>query len=143
MPNMLSKLIKFGSKFIDYPKAIIAASIMASVVTYINYDHGWMAASVAGLKQFAYTFLFGGMIIKGLEKVVTTIQHKYIAIITATITCALVAVIAVFILHTLRGTPKPFESTVPTMILAPFGFLFLSFEKRKKWETDESMAWES
>ena len=108
------------------------ALIMGIIVVWINISHWPVQALTAGLKQAAYTFLFGGMIIKLLETITLRINNKTAAIIIAVLVTSLVTIGLVYFVHSLRGTPKPFESTLPTIILAPPGFLVLSIRKKNK-----------
>lgn len=48
-------------------------------------------------------------------------------ILISTITSCLV-----YLLHSIKGTPEPFYSTIPTIILAPPGFASLAWKFEKK-----------
>ncbi len=87
---------------------------------------------MAALKQAAYTFLFGGILIKLLERIVLGIKQQWLAIFLAMLIPAIITIILVYMVHNLKGTPKPLESTVPTVILAPSGFLYMAYKKRLK-----------
>lgn len=124
-------MIRFFKKYVNIEKGLIGALIMGAIVWYINADHGPWMATVAGLKQGAYTFLFGGIIIRFCENLSQKIEPKLLGILTAAIITSLVAITAVFILHNLKGTPKPLESTIPTIILGPPGFLVIAYLERR------------
>jgi len=109
---------------------LIGAIFMGGVVFYINSDHGPMLATVAALKQAFYTFFIGGLILKILETIVIGIPHKTLAYICAVTAATLITVGLVYFVHSLKGTPKPFASTVPTIILAPGGFFYAARLKR-------------
>jgi hypothetical protein len=130
--HTIRQIITFGSRFINYKMGAAGALIMGAIVVWINIDHGWGPATTAGLKQAAYTFFLGGTIIKLLETITLRINHKILAITLAVIITSLVTIGLVYFVHSMRGTPKPFESTLPTIILAPPGFLALSIRKRRK-----------
>ena len=80
---------------------------LATIVFFINFDHGAVNALIAATKQGIYTFLAGGTMMR----------------IAETFT---------YIVHSAKGTPEPFNSTIPTMILAPWGFLWWAIRKRKQ-----------
>jgi hypothetical protein len=48
----------------------------------------------------------------------------------ATIIVSAVTIMLVYGVHSMKGTPRPFESTLPTIIMAPPGFLALAIRKR-------------
>jgi hypothetical protein len=97
----------------------------------INSGHGWWPAATAALKQAAYTFLFGGMLIRLLYRIVLAIPGKTTSLIISVISVSIFTIVLVYLLHSLKGTPMPFESTLPTAILAPVGFSFLAYRKKK------------
>jgi hypothetical protein len=108
------------------------ALVMGGIVWIINMDYGWWPATTAAMKQAAYTFLFGGILIKILDTIVLKIPNRLVAIATATIVVSCTTIVLVYIVHNLKGTPMPFESTMPTIVMAPLGFLALAIRKRFK-----------
>jgi hypothetical protein len=104
---------------------------MGTIVWFINADHGFLPAMVAALKQAAYTFLVAGIFIRFLEYQVTHIDNKSLAILVSVLTTSLLTITLVFIVHSIRGTPKPFYSTLATILLAPIGYLGLAVRKRR------------
>ena len=108
----------------------IGAIIMGGIVWFINMSFGWWPATTAALKQAAYTFIFGGILIKILDTIATRINHRYLAIIVATLSVSVITILLVYGVHSMKGTPRPFESTLPTIIMAPPGFLALAIRKR-------------
>ncbi len=132
MPSKAHKIIHFISRFINLRMGLAGALVMGSIVWVINAGFGWWPATTAAMKQAAYTFLFGGMLIKMLDTIAVRIKNRYLAIATATIITASLTIILVYIIHSLKGTPRPFASTLPTMIMAPPGFLALAIRKRIK-----------
>ena len=103
---------------------------MGLVVYFINAECGWNLALVAALKQAAYTLIFGGLIIKFSENLSLKFQSSARAFIIATIIPSLITIVAVYFVHLLKGTPKPLDSTIPTVILSFPGFFFVSYRKR-------------
>jgi hypothetical protein len=123
-------MISAFSKLIDVRLGMIGAIFMGSVVFYINADHGPFLATTAALKQATYTFFIGGIILKILEVIVIGIPHKTVAYISAVVAATVITVGLVYFVHSMKGTPKPFESTVPTIILAPLGYIYVARLKR-------------
>jgi uncharacterized membrane protein len=119
------------SKVIDYPAAIAGAVIMGVIVGYINRKFGAWPATTASLKQAAYTFLFGGILTKLLYIIQGKIPGKFKSIIFSALIVTCITVALVYLVHSMKGTPMPFESTMPTAMLAPFGFGFLAWRKQK------------
>ena len=111
---------------------LAGALVMGTIVWFINMSYGWWPATTAALKQAAYTFLFGGILIKILDTIAVKIKNRYLAIVGATLLVSVITIILVYIVHNLKGTPRPFESTLPTIIMAPPGFLALAIRKRIK-----------
>ena len=129
---IIQKLKNYFIKVIDIKLALIGAIFMGAIVYYINADHGPLLATIAALKQAFYTFFIGGLILKILETIVLGIPNKTLAYICAVVTATLITVGLVYFVHSLKGTPKPFESTIPTIILAPGGFMYAAKLKRNK-----------
>ena len=104
---------------------------MGSIVFLINLDHGWEDSLIAAIKQWAYTFLFGGIIIKLLEQLIIKVKRRQLAIAISVTSVSLITTLLVFIVHSLKGTPEPILSTVPTILMAPPGFLILALRFQK------------
>ncbi|MEE4257387.1 MAG: hypothetical protein V2I47_10135 [Bacteroidales bacterium] len=130
MPNAQHQVISFLNRFINLKMGLAGAVIMGGIVWFINMSFGWWPATTAALKQAAYTFIFGGVLIKILDTITTRIHNRYLAIIVATIIVSAVTIMLVYGVHSMKGTPRPFESTLPTIIMAPPGFLALAIRKR-------------
>ena len=120
------------SRFFDLPSAAAGAVIMGIIVGLINMRHGAWPATTAALKQAAYTFLFGGVIIRLLYSIVLYIPGRIAALILSVTIASVVTIILVYLVHSMKGTPMPLESTLPTVFLAPPGFFFLAWRKRRK-----------
>ena len=129
--GFLRKILNFISRFIDFPSAIAGAVIMGLIVGAINFGHGWWPAATAAMKQSAYTFLFGGLMIKLLYTIVLAVPGKVKAMVLSVSIVSVITIILVYLVHSLKGTPMPLASTLPTAILAPPGFLFLALRKKK------------
>jgi len=135
-PGIFKKLFLYGGKFIDYKMAIAGAFVMGNVVFAINYfsSANITGSTTAALKQAAYTFVFGGIIIKTCERLAVGIPNKKAAIFFAIFIPSIVAVSLTFLVHNLRGTPHPLESTIPTAIMIIPATAVWGTRKRKMME---------
>jgi len=129
----LQKAAKFGQKFIDYKIGIAGAVVMGGIVFSINYfsTHQITGSITAAIKQGSYTFLFGGTLMKGCEYLATTIKRRGVAILTSVIIPSVLTLILTYTMHNLKGTPKPLESTVPTLIIIPATAVW-GYKKRRQ-----------
>lgn len=134
---MLKKIVSFFKSVIDVKLGIIGAVFMGSVVAYINSDHGIFPASIAALKQALYTFFIGGVIIKILDLIVNNIRKKTYAYLISITVATFLTTSMVYFVHCLKGTPKPLDSTIATVILAPPGYIYLAYFKRKNHYNSE------
>lgn len=136
--NKLQKAAKFSRKFIDVKIGIAGAIVMGGIVFGINYfSTNEIAGSItAALKQGSYTFLLGGTLMKGCEHLATTIKQRTLAILASVLIPSVFTLILTFSMHNLKGTPKPLESTIPTLIIIPATAVW-GFKKRK--QKDEAL----
>ncbi len=118
--------------FINLKTAVAGALIMGGMVYYVNYKFGWQLASIAAFKQAVYTFFFGGACVRLSEVIAVKMENKWAGIFWGTVIASALTIGAVFCIHNMKGTPKPFESTLPTMIMAPPGFVVLAWYRRNK-----------
>jgi len=131
----IQKLIISGRKFIDYKIGIAGAIVMGGIVFSINYfsTHQISGSITAALKQGSYTFLFGGTLMKGCEYLATGIKKRTLAIVASVVVPSVLTLILTYTMHNLKGTPKPFESTIPTTIIIPATAVW-GFKKRKQMD---------
>lgn len=131
---MFRRIALFGSKFIDYKMGFIGAGVLAVIVFGINYHDtsDWQGASTAALKQGAYTFVFGGIIMRGCEYLATRIRRQAVALAAAMIIPSAVSIGLTYGVHSLKGTPKPVESTIPTAVFVIPSTFIWAYMKRKK-----------
>jgi phage-related holin len=130
------RILRFGKKYIDYRMGVAGAVVMASIVFYINY-HGTqntLGAATAALKQGTFTFFFGGVIMRMSELIATGVIKRRSALIAACIIPSLVSLSLTFGVHSLKGTPKPVYSTIPTVIFVIPSTLVWGFIKRRKYD---------
>lgn len=123
-----------SNKYFDYKIGLAGGLVMATVVFFINYSAvGELTGSfTAAIKQGIYTFFFGGSIMKLCEIIATRISKKNLALTLASLIPSLVSLALTFGLHSLKGTPRPIESTIPTAIFVIPSTAVWGYLKRKK-----------
>jgi hypothetical protein len=134
--SIAGRILRFGKKYIDYRMGVAGAVVMAGIVFYINY-HGTQntfGATTAALKQGTYTFFFGGVIMRMSELIATGVIKRQVALIAACIIPSIVSLTLTFGVHSLKGTPKPLASTIPTAIFVIPSTLIWGFIKRRKFD---------
>jgi hypothetical protein len=132
--NRVRRVAVFGSRFIDYKMGFMGAGVMGCIVFGINYygSYDLYGASTAALKQLVYTFLFGGIIMRGCEYLATRIRKQILAFAAAVILPSAVAIGLTFGVHSMKGTPKPVDSTIPTAVLVIPSTAIWGYRKRKQ-----------
>jgi hypothetical protein len=132
--NRVRRIAVFGSRFIDYKMGFMGAGVMGCIVFGINYYGSFelYGASTAALKQLVYTFVFGGIIMRGCEYLATRIRKQILALAAAVIIPSTVAIALTFGVHSMKGTPKPVESTVPTAVLVIPSTAVWGYRKREQ-----------
>jgi len=120
------------NKFFDPKMGLAGAFVMGTIVFFINYDHGIFPGFTAALKQSTYTFLAGGIMMRITENIASFFKKDLLSISLAVLIPTLIAVTLTYILHSLKGTPEPINSTIPTILMAPWGFLWWATRKRKQ-----------
>jgi hypothetical protein len=119
-------------RHIDFGMAWKGAFVMGVAVFFINHvDHGALAALPAALKQAAYTFFVAGFITRLSENLAIRITLMPVALAAAVLLPSFIAVSLTFGLHSLRGTPEPLYSTLPTLAAGPPSFLVWAWLKRR------------
>lgn len=135
MPNPpISQAKKQGiSRYINLPMAVTGAVLLSGIVFYINFPHGYLPASTAALKQACYTFFFAGFVTRLNQKLSLLPGSNIQAIAFASFLSSTIAISVTFIIHCFKGTPEPIYSTLPTAIIAPFGFFILAYRERSSY----------
>jgi hypothetical protein len=128
----LKMIRKYAHRYINLKIGLIGALIMGSIVFIINMEHGWFLSTTAAMKQGLYTFFFGGIIVKLLEYLLRKITNPYLSIPVSVLVISGFTSLLVYGIHSLKGTPEPLLSTIPTLLMAPPGFLFLALRFKKK-----------
>ena len=128
---MLRRLRETLDANIDYRGAIIGATLLGGIVFRLNYAHGVSLAATAALKQATYTFFVAGFIVKNNEKLARKGANAAVALLLAAAVSSCIAVTLTFLVHSLKGTPEPLLSTLPTALIGPPGFLILGWRARR------------
>jgi hypothetical protein len=126
----ISTIRSFLDKHIDYPAAVAGAIVLGGIVLAINLDHGWSSALVAAGKQATYTFFAGGYMVRLNERIALALNPAILAVPAGILCAGGLAVTLTYFVHSLRGTPEPLNSTIPTLLLVIFGFAFLGVRAR-------------
>ena len=121
-----------NNKYFDPKMGLAGALVMGTIVFFINWDHGIGPGLTAASKQAVYTFLAGGTMMRITENMASFFKRDFMALVMAVATPTLVAVTLTYLVHSIKGTPEPVNSTVPTLLLAPWGFLWWARKKRKQ-----------
>lgn len=121
--------------FFDPKMGAVGAVILGTVVFFINYDHGIIWGITAALKQGAFTFFIGGTLTRLCENLASAIKKEYLAILAAVVIPTSISLMLTYTVHSLKGTPEPLNSTIPTLLMAPWGFLWWALRKRKQLKT--------
>lgn len=131
----LQKAAKISHKFMDYKIGCAGAFFLGGVVFGINYftTHDISGSVTAALKQGGYTFLFGGIFMKGCENLATKIKKRKLAILASVVIPSALTLILTYTMHNFKGTPKPLESTIPTLLIIPATAVW-GLKKRKQLE---------
>lgn len=118
---MLKPIKILSDKYFDFKIGVAGALFMGTIVFCINYfsTNLVLESLTASLKQGAYTFLFGGFLMKGCEYIAIIIKKRNLAIAMAIIIPTVVTLILTTVMHFLKGTPKPLASVIPTLMIIP------------------------
>jgi len=128
---LFSQLKEAFLEHVDVSTAWKAALFLGTVVFAINYSHGTPAALSAALKQATYTFFVAGFIVRLCEKLVQQQSLGMMAFPLAVLIPSCIAIGLTFLLHSLKGTPEPVHSTIPTLLMAPPSFAVWAWRCKK------------
>jgi hypothetical protein len=135
-----SKLQQFIGRYVDYSTAWKAALFLGIVVFCINYPHGVLAALPAALKQSIYTFFVAGLIVRLCENLILNNRLGVMAIPLSVLLPSSIAVGLTFLLHSLKGTPEPLYSTLPTMLMAPPSFAAWAWRCKRNFNNNSNQG---
>lgn len=119
--STLSKLDYYTSKFINKKIGAAFGLVASGWVYYANSEHGFIPAALAASKQFAWSFLFSGSIVK-LSQYFARLKNKYLAWTLGEIIPTVIACGTVYAVHKYSGTPEPLSSISFPAIIGAFVF---------------------
>ncbi|MEZ5195489.1 MAG: hypothetical protein R2764_03565 [Bacteroidales bacterium] len=130
----MNRWIQSFFKYFDWKVGLAGGLVMGIIVFFINYSptSGIFHSFTAAIKQGIYTFFFGGMIMRLCEIIAIKIKPFYPAVFFAMLIPSAVSLALTFGVHSLKGTPKPFESTIPTAVFVIPSTLIWGYFKRKR-----------
>jgi hypothetical protein len=134
------KILHSNSKYFDFKIGFAGGIIMGIIVFIINFKATAeiTGAITAALKQGIYTFFFGCSIMKICEIIAIRIPSKKMAIVLATLIPSFISLALTFGIHSLKGTPLPIESTIPTAVFVIPSTAVWGYLKRKKEDKNNS-----
>lgn len=112
---------------------------MGSIIFLINASHGFWPAFFAMIKQGTFTFCFGGVFVKLSENLSIRYKRRKVSFFAASIIPAGLSILITYSLHSLKGTPEPFNSTLPAILTAPPAFAVWGYKNRTRWEREEAL----
>lgn len=129
---MLRNTKRFMDHHINYGMAIAGAIFLGATVFLINLPEGASMALVAAAKQAAYTFFAAGFITRNSERLALMLSNRLLSLLVSIVVSTGIAVGLTFLVHSLRGTAQPLQSTIPTMITAPLAFIFVGLNAQRE-----------
>ena len=117
-------IVSWSSKYIDFRMGLLGSVVMGLMVFCVNYYETEIAngipdligSTTAAIKQGLFTIFFGGAVMRFSERLATEISNVYIAIISSSILPSTSLIILLLGIHSLKGTPEPFLSILPTAV---------------------------
>ena len=111
---------------------LAGAVVLGSFVFFINYDHGFWPGLTAASKQAFYTFFAGGLLTRLCENLSVRYEKKLPALLMAMSVPTILSLVLTYAVHSLRGTPEPLMSLIPTAIMSPPSFLWWGYVSRRR-----------
>lgn len=121
-----------NNRYFDPKAGFFGGLVIGLIVLWINMPHGINLAWVAGLKQFIYTFFMGGIVARVCENIAVNFNPAIKAILLAIFFPGISTVGLTYLLHSLKGTPEPLLSTIPTVVTTPIILTIWSLKKRSE-----------
>ena len=110
-------------------KLACISAAMGGLVFLINADEGLAHAGIAAAKQAGYTFAVATAIERSCSYLATRIRRETLAVTLAATLPWAASVGMTYGVHSMKGTPKPVESTIPTACALP---LYVLYAKRQR-----------
>lgn len=122
------------NKVIDLRIGLAGGLVMGIIIFVINYRLTGIVAGAftAALKQGIYTFFFGGLIMKLCESIAVRLNPAFLALALAMLVPSVLSLGLTYGVHSMKGTPMPLESTVPTAFFVIPSTLVWGIVKRRK-----------
>ena len=136
--KIVLNLFKFVYRNINLKMGAIGGVLMGSVAYYPNLSYGFDVAIIPALKQFVYTLIVGGSLVRITERISVSMPQRGLSIFLAFMTPTAITAVLITSIHVLKGTPNPLETILYTVLAAPPGFIFVAFYTRRKH--DNSLA---
>lgn len=121
-----------NNRFFNMKIGVGGAIFMSIMVYFINADHGFLPASIAAAKQAIYTFLMAGTNLKLAENLAIKLKSPSLSLFLAVFIPSVITIGMTYAVHSLKGTPEPFASTIPTILLGPPSIFIFVYQKRKQ-----------
>lgn len=125
------KILNQLNRFLDIRMGLLGALGMGIIVYYINCDHGVIPGLIAATKQGVYTFFFGALFVRMSENIASSIEDRARAILIGGVVPSALTSGLTYVLHTLKGTPEPFHSTIPTVVTSLISFSIWAYLKHR------------
>ncbi|MFO8130204.1 MAG: hypothetical protein R6T99_09925 [Bacteroidales bacterium] len=138
----MGKILTSLKNIIDLRISLLGALFMGLIVFGINLSETaqWAGSSTAALKQGTLTLVMGGFFMRGCELLATRIKKQYLALLSAVMIPSIIAVLLTFAVHSMKGTPKPLESTLVTFVLIIPSTAVWGFLKRRSYRSVQKIS---
>jgi len=127
----IRRFLRKSNEYINYKVGAVTGAGMSAIVFGINYymkAHELIESSIAGLKQYGYTFLMGGLFTRLCEYLGERIENRTVARAVAITVPSALTITATYLVHLwLKKSPEPFLSTMPTIMIAPPAFAYWNY----------------
>ena len=134
---MLKTIKRFMDRHINYGMAIAGAVVLGLTVFFINVPHGAAMALVAAAKQATYTFFAAGFITRNSERLALLLANRPLSLLLSIVASTIIAVGLTYLVHSLRGTAQPLQSTIPAVVTSPLAFAIVGIQAQRRAATEE------
>ena len=133
---MMQKAIATIRTLFDVRAGLLSGLVMAVIGWIINTvttkPPDYHGATIAAIKQGGYTLFAGGMLFRIMSRLVARPGRSWLVISIASIVPTILASVVVYLVHSSYGTPSPFWSSMPTLLISATGFPFLATREYRK-----------
>jgi hypothetical protein len=112
----------------DLPMAVLGALVSGGIVAVINFDYGYLPALTASLKQALYAFVATGLIAEFCRWLALRPIQPVLAAVLAVVIPLAITMTLLFVVHSMKGTPRPVISTIPGAVLSLIGLLLITWQ---------------